>query len=710
MESKSVTDMLPEDRRKALIRISQFVLRDDIQKVRDDIQDNIVEIALYWSPSEQEVSITEIKERLTKELDLTLTNSILTNITERLVKKSSLEFHSETGKYFLREDRRSQISRVVREKEQMLDEIEDLLRTKTEEKYLDRLSPEQKKEIIENFYSYLASLFVERSEAIAKILTGMIPDLKSALPRQIFESTIRRIPNEKIREAYHKAFLEVIDNPTESFLKFLFSVSQNLICIQVLNLDPTCQKLQKNALSEKVLFLDTNVIISLVCERDPYHQITKDLIDLTLSLGTKFVVTEKTIEEYSKVLEDANKSPKILKSKENRSTRLLKDPFILSFISEKDSLPSQTWEGYYLRMKQIGSVLQNKFRIETYKEEHDDIKEKPSFSEIADQVTRCYQAFRHRPKTIDVAEHDAFHLLLVRELRKNEPAGVLGPKYWFITTDTTLLCVDRAINRKLDYSDKTPSSMLSEIWLEMISPFLSSTGKEKSLDLFGMLLKKEFATIPFKITSEDLAYIQGDWMQYDWLEDQDIERIIGEKWLKQYLEKVKNAEYEGDKKEVESLASLFARKMSQELEKVKDEKLRSTLEERTKIIKFLDYKDRYEIPELKKSLQERQTTLEAQTTRITQQEATIKEKEDALNIERKKSALVEIEYKRKWRTITGYLGIVLVVTSLVLILLMTSGLWQSGPTSGTLALGCLGMGCILLLMTISYKQVKGKLP
>jgi hypothetical protein len=454
--------------------------------------------------------------------------------------------------------------------------------------------------------------------------------------------------------------------------------------------------LEKEAFSEKLLFLDTNVIISLVCESDPLYKLVTDLIELTTSLGVKLVVSERTIEEYLDVLEDSNSRPQKIKNLDYRSARLIRDPFISSYNLEKEFLPSQTWEGYYYRMKQIESIIQKKFNIEVWKEKHEEIKENPLFDYVAKQVTNCFEIFRYRPKTVKVAEHDAFHLLLIREFRKNEIPTFLGPRNWFITSDATLLCVDKAISRKPEFKDKTPSSMLCDIWLEMISPFLGSNYKDKSLPLFTLLLRRNFATMPFKISTEDLSLIQGDWMQYDWIEDSDIEKILNEKWVKKYIAKVKVAEGAGEKDKVEELASLFAKKLHNELARLKDEKVKYFMEERDKAIKILDEKDRYEIPELRRTIQK--------------QESAIKEKDTTLEQQTQRLVILEAEYKKKWRTISGILGATLILTSLFLMILVVTGIFQISVYSVSLILGCLGFGCVLLLITISYKQVKGKLP
>jgi len=553
-------------------------------------------MALFWGAKEEGVLFNEINQLLGKELYfIQFPDFVLTEILERLLSKKTVDVQN--GKYILTETRRIEISKTVNEKELIVNEINDLLVVKTERKYGDKLSKKQRNSVLTNFYSYFASIFIERTGVIAKILTTETPDFSTELPRQILASSLEKIGDKKLRKAYEDALSSIIDNPTENFLKFLFSISQNLVCIQVLNLDPQCQKLEKEAFSKKVLFLDTNIIISPVCEADPLYKTARDLIELTSSLEAKFIVSEQTIEEYMDVLEDANKIPK-----HRAGMRLLRDPFISSYHLEKKSRPSQTWKEYYFRMKKIKDILQKEFNIITYIDRHEEINENPSFDEIAKQVTNCYQAIRYKPKKLKVAEHDAFHLLLIREFRKDETPTFLGPKHWFIAADATLLCVDDAINRKLDYANKTPSSMMPNVWIELISLFLSQENRKKSLPLFGVLLRMELATIPFKIPPQELKLIQGDWLQYEWLEDREIEEILSEKWVRNYIDRIKIADIKGEKETVEDLASVLSGKLAEELEKIKEEKIKYFMKERNDIIRVLDEKDRYEIPQLQQTI------------------------------------------------------------------------------------------------------------
>jgi len=682
-------EVQPEERKEALIRISQFVVRDEINKIRDDLQNDIVEMALYWNPaSEQGVLREEMNDLIKRELYvIQFPDTVLDVILKRLVENERIEIKD--SRYFIIDKRREKISERVQENRAVVQEINDLVFSKTMEKLgATELSEKQIKEIINGFYSFLASVFIEKTEIVARLLTGELEEIgKTRLPLDVLEKRLKSIKNIQLREAERGAILEIFQNPPKTFAKFLFSIIQNLICIKILNLDPLCQKLEREAFSEKILFLDTNVLLGLLCRESWLHKIANDFIKLTFSLGSKIMVTERTIGEYLKVLEDSSKAYEKL-NVPDRILESVDDPFISSFSVEKKENPQQSWKGYYYLMKQVESILKNRYQIDIYKEAHEDILKETFFEEIAKQVVYCYEMIQGRQKTQDVAEHDAFHLLLVRELRKNEKSTFLGPNHWFVTADTTLYCVDNEINRKLDYKDKTPSSMMCDIWVQMISPFLSYDVRNRTLfDIFTQLLSSQFITIPFGVSVEDLSEIQGDWLKYDWLTSEDIERILSEEWVKKYTQKIGEAKIARDSKALEELSFSFANTLNAYLASISDEKIKYFQGETVKLATRLDELSRQQT-DLRIELSNQQKKVQEQKEKLEQVSAELRS---------------EIKFKRFWRSLSGVLGLIIVFANLVFI-------WFRVITMDYAAVGYFSIsfiiGAVLLFVAIAYEKVK----
>jgi len=679
-----------EDRRKALIRISQFVMRDRINIIRDDLQENIVEMAFYWGTTGgQGVLKDKINDLVASQIYLVqFPTFILQEILDRLVTKNRLMLLD--GKYVLRFARRKELEELTKSKEFDIGTVNIELTSRIAQKLdVTDLSNEQKDEVLSNFYSFLSALFIGKSEIVARILTQKVGEVKSIFsPNVIMDATIRS-EDKRLLQAQKEVIQEMFRKPTAIFAKFLFTMSQNLVCIQILNLDPECQMLEEKTFSEKILFLDTNLLIALLCPTALTHEVIENLIELTRIVGAQLMVSKRTTDEYLDVLEDANRIFENWKHKKDiRFLKSFDNEFIQSFVVEYETNPSQTWKGYYYRMKQLKSVLK-KLKISLYSKILDEVMKHPSFKDVSGQVSTCYQMFRGRPKTVKVAEHDAYHLLLMKELRKGEKPSFLGPNYWFATGDATLYCVDDYINTNLEYEDKCPSSTLGDVWVSAISPFLPlSVREERALDVFMGLLSSQFAIIPFEIHAEDLLEIQGDWIKYDWLDTEDIERILKEEWVQRYIRKARKARLGPEpKSKLEELASVFAKKFNDELGTIRDEKLRKVRTELGKLERRLETLGSEQI-DLKIKIQKQQRAIDTQRRKMLLQSMELKS---------------ERKYRRRWRTVSGVSGLILIFSYLSLLLLEIVP--RDAVTMFCFAVTIV-IGAILLYFAIAYERAK----
>jgi len=688
MSSITLPTLSEEEKSRALIRISQFVLRDEIGEIRDDLQEKIVEMALFWgTKEEQAVTLEDVIEIVRKELlVIALPRYVLEGTLARLLSKETIRL-MEGDKYCLKSLKRKEITEVVQKNSSRFDEINKYIIESVAREYGKELTPEQEEETLGSFYSFLASLFLERTSLSARIITkkeaGFIP---TEFPLRTLTDSLAKTSDLKMRDAKRNAIVHLFQESPEQFVDFLFSAMQNLVCFQILNLDPECKSLEKEAFKSKILFLDTNILLGLLCTTHSLHKMTTQLVDLTKMLGAKCVVSKRTFREYSANLREADVTYKNWQAP-YRLFEHADNEFLASYWEEKKSSPSQTWAGYYYRMKSIESILK-KMEIEYYEKEHDGIFKKSYFGEISRQVYKCCLAIKRRRKDERVCDHDAYHLLLIRELRKNEENVMLGPNHWFATGDETLYCVDNVIN-KFYPEGKTPSSMLCNIWIDMISPFLPSTIRsEKAREVFSQLIRQQFATMPFEIKTEDLVLIQGEWVKYDWLEAEDIRRIMNEEWTRQYIQKVKWAKIgRVPFSQMEKNATAFAAKLKEELKSLQDRKM----------AKLQDQIDG--LSTQVRTLEAGQTTME-QT--IIRQQNEIDEKQHTITNQQRRQE-VEDKFKLVMRAAAGAAGLILLLSPLVLILLKII------PLDVIAVLYCsvsFIMGAICLFIAIAYEKVK----
>jgi hypothetical protein len=201
-----------------------------------------------------------------------------------------------------------EFGKAVNEKKRKIDQINSDFLLLLEREYGKKLTDEQKNQGLERLYALFESLAIEKSDLIARIITQK--DLEN-LPTEIsihkLYVILGKIEEVDFRNAELRAIKLIFREGSNDFYSFLFSLKQNIICIQVLNMDPECQALERKAFSNKVLFIDTNVLIGLICPTDWMHKPAKNLIILSNSLGVKSYVTKRTSEEYMSILEEANR-------------------------------------------------------------------------------------------------------------------------------------------------------------------------------------------------------------------------------------------------------------------------------------------------------------------------------------------------------------------------------------------------------------------
>jgi len=200
--------------------------------------------------------------------------------------------------------------------------------------------------------------------------------------------------------------------------------------------------------------------------------------------------------------------------------------------------------------------------------------------------------------------------------------------------------------------------MLFSIWLDMISPFLTLSLREgDAYETFTMLTKYQFALVPFQIDANKLIKIQGSWTQYEWLEAKDIIRVQNQDWTKQYLRRLDDAKKKQDKVKAEEIGKVFANKLNEELNSIKEDKLKSLTEEKN-ILLAKEELLVTTVEEKTKEIDERQKIITAQKEIIEQKQDVIKSKDVELE--------KETSFKRKLRTVAAAAGLLLIVFTILM--------------------------------------------
>ena len=663
-----------EDKKNALIRISQFVLRgEEINDVRDDLLECIFEMAIFWGGDDKGIIKNMISKTVRDQLSIDIPERIERMILNKLLEKKRIGFD---GRYYLSDNVKLEIKQRIDRKNEIISYINIKLINRVHVLYeTDEFSDEQIDYLLQIFYGFLSNLFLSRSEIASSIITGIQKEISELdIPRDILKKAVAEVEDIKLRKSLEKAIIDLFSEPSDTLANFLYTTNQNMIYLQILNLDPECRVLQIEELKKKTLFLDTNIVLPILCEDYPQREFIRELINLNKKIGVKLVFTYKTEEEFLNVLENANKSYSSIDVPKN-ILKHVNDPFISSFASESRIKPQQTWEGFYYRMRRVHSLLKNNWKIDYYDDKHEDIMNKSHFNDISKKVDSCYKEVRGGDKRKEVADHDAFHMILIKELRKDHTPSILGPDYWFLTLDTTLFCVENTMNELLDYKDPSPASLHCDLWMDIISPFLTSNLMEgKESNLYAGYLMSHFAALPYSLSPDTLKEIQGDWMYYDWLSSQDIVEILNERFVNSYIQKVQSLRLSGE--DTSDVKSEFNEQLSTKLEELVEEK-----------IKLRDLK----IQELEEEMKTKEKKLSELDVKVSEMSDTI--------------SFVE-QSKQFWKSVAGVFGVLIISTILVAFWL---GIIIPDSSSVPFYLGLCVIGVILFLLAIAPEQVQAKL-
>jgi len=365
--------------------------------------------------------------------------------------------------------------------------------------------------------------------------------------------------------------------------------------MEILNLDPECIKLSEQYLSEKNIYLDTNVIVALLCVSDPLHEATTRLVRRTQKLGVRMLFTTTTKKEF---LQRLNLSKKLFgklsstsKAVFKKSSQLTDDVFIRSYKAAfKDS--TSNWGLFYSQMLNFDGFLKDKFKIREDDKKYADVHQSPDLDNLSTLVYRA----SYFTKPVFVCRHDAFSILLIRKLRKEEGVSPLGTRYWFLTLDNSLDRAEQNFDKETLQMEAIPSSIHGNTWLEMMSPLLHpDIVKSETSVIFSKMLASHFPVVTKVLDPYDVADLSGEWMLG--LNEKALKRIIGDKFVRETLQRYREAVAKKEEFDISELLPPITKTLRKELKLDAEENMKgeyegkiSKLEERLKKLESEDEK------------------------------------------------------------------------------------------------------------------------
>lgn len=325
------------------------------------------------------------------------------------------------------------------------------------------------KEIIQGiFYEHALGLrrLLDKQDDFSMLLE-VSSDTESKLKQQL-ETFLSLQPNATIEEVM-SGVQYFLGNLNKAQKHYVASLHYRVFYFQILNLDPRLQKLEAEFFNRTKLYLDTNILMSYLCDGHVAHQAVFDILNMSKVLGAKLFISSKTLQESERLVDGAKgfsrflDQPKLMPILQMDPTAI-DNPIIETFVVKRKENPRLNWAAFLSPFNQLEMHLITQ-DIEVSDDKCGDITADEAYSHVHTIMTDI--------KGIDIPlsiiEHDTYNLVLVQQLRNIYPATPLGSSVWLITIDTKLPIVDRRLIRQKKYP--SPHCRLVEQWGAVLLPF-----------------------------------------------------------------------------------------------------------------------------------------------------------------------------------------------------------------------------------------------
>jgi len=289
-------------------------------------------------------------------------------------------------------------------------------------------------------------------------------------------------------------------------------------------------------LTKKKVYLDTNILIYALVGEPSIKSAVLETLGITSKLGMKVLCTSSTEREFLNVVNHSRSTISGVTIPDERAKKIaavLRGGFFTDYAQKRAANPSLTVEGYFAKFEFLESILSS-LGIELEDVDLGVFQNDDYYVPLLDRVHE-YRPF----KSDSVAEHDTLHILFIQSLRKQEPSGVMGQRYWFLTNDFSLPKAELSATE----IGWIQSSVNPDEWVQMLSPVLApDTTTESLARLFATLLASRLPSASAVLQEDQILKIQGPWMDEEGLGAQEIAAIVGNEYVRSYLSRTPPAE------------------------------------------------------------------------------------------------------------------------------------------------------------------------
>jgi hypothetical protein len=292
-----------------------------------------------------------------------------------------------------------------------------------------------------------------------------LEDLERALDAHVAPD--RRLLRQQIRRGIRNYFQDFAPE-LEEMLKLNH---HNVLINQILNLDPSIVRLQREWFSRRRLYLDTNVVLAYLFDGQVLHSVVLEVIRATANLGVQLLISPVTLEEVNRQVSRAKRNyfryerDPLVKSMAANGD----DAILATFVRLRRKQPSLEWEAFIAPFDDLEETLMS-YNILVESEGFDQAKTSDELPQIQQEIAKT------KPSSVseNVVEHDSLNCALISLLREIYPPDERGQVVWLLTIDTSL----RPSQKRLHASKviSSPYCIQAQEWGEIVLPAQSLLG------------------------------------------------------------------------------------------------------------------------------------------------------------------------------------------------------------------------------------------
>ncbi|MBN2396014.1 MAG: hypothetical protein JXC36_06090 [Candidatus Atribacteria bacterium] len=515
-----------------------FQYSTKFQTFKQTALDKIVE-RIFYATDKTSINLREIQDTFQRDIGYVLPIGIFDESIKRLIKSNRiLQVKDKHDEYSLNDGIKTELASIQSSFDRLFQRIIDKLFNN---------APENRANYHEPFWFAMSYIFSNIGKFSAKLIEGQLD--KETYIKPVLEKCFQKIENKfKINHQFFekriKFFFEETKDP--AFNNFKWSLAQNYFIANSLGINPNSEVFSEEIFKNSILYLDTNVLLSLVSKNNRYYSNALSFIKAARKIDLKFCISRITIEEYerwvnaekTRILVTTKQIPSATRSK--IGSCIYQDLIEQSPSVNKDELLNEVI-GKYLEYKRIIEELIPKDKLEYVDDVwFEEIESKDEYDETIAIVKEKYNEIGIRAKGENAAIHDAKMLLWLKKQQIDS-----GSNCWFITADSSLPLI------VLDGVEKSDSILL-EVILQWLVPLTKENGTEEFQNTFSEILKNRLLPKDILYEVNDFVIFEELHMECSELPSQDVEECI------LYLRKSAPNLNPNDPKDREKLANRIA--------------------------------------------------------------------------------------------------------------------------------------------------------